>query len=42
MSEQLQKAFAPEHGPLVAAVTLGYPKALPKAPRRKDGRYALI
>lgn len=44
MSEELRRAFAPEHGPLAAMVTLGYPAAgvQPKVPRRKDGRYALI
>lgn len=42
MDEELRRAFAPEHGALMAVVTLGYTTAEPKAPRRKEGRYVLV
>ncbi len=42
MDEQLRLKYAPEHGEFVAAVTFGYPKFTPKAPKRKDGRYEII
>lgn len=38
----LQEAFAPDKGEFVAAVTLGYPEIVPKAPRRREGRYTII
>ena len=39
---ELQEAFAPDKGEFVAAVTLGYPEIVPKAPRRREGRYTII
>ena len=38
----LRQAFAPNKGPLVATVVLGYSDTVPKAPRRKEGRYKII
>ena len=42
VEEELRKAFAPDKGPLVAAVVLGYSDVVPKAPKRKKGRYKII
>ena len=39
---ELRDAFAPGKGPLVALLTLGYPKQIPQAPVRKEGRYIII
>lgn len=41
VGEELRETFAPEHGQLVAAVTMGYSDLEPKAPRRKEGRYII-
>ena len=40
--EEVRRAFAPEKGPFVAAVTMGYPDQTPEMPRRRDGRYVFI
>ena len=40
--KKLQEIFAPEHGELVSMVTLGYADKMPKAPKRRDGRYTYI
>ncbi|MEN6462537.1 MAG: nitroreductase family protein [Syntrophomonas sp.] len=42
MDEDLRLQYAPEHGDFIAAITLGYPSYIPKAPRRKEGRYEII
>ena len=42
MSEEFQKAYAPDHGPLVAMLCFGYPAKVSKAPARKDGRYVIL
>ena len=42
MSEEFQKIYAPEHGPLVAMLCFGYPAKAPKAPLRKEGRYLIL
>lgn len=38
----LEQEFAPGKGKFVAAITLGYPAVVPKAPKRKPGRYEII
>ncbi|MCR4400423.1 MAG: nitroreductase family protein [Syntrophomonadaceae bacterium] len=38
----LEKEFAPGAGRFMAAVTLGYPAVIPRAPRRKPGRYCIV
>ena len=40
--KKLQEIFAPEHGELVSMVTLGYTDKMPKAPKRRDGRYTYV
>ena len=40
--EEIRAMFAPEHGDLVAAIALGYPKHIPAPPPRKEGRYTVI
>ena len=42
LGEGIRQEFAPEHGQLVAAVTIGYPAESPKAPPRREGRYVII
>lgn len=42
MGEELRQAFAPDHGKLVALLTLGYPERPAKAPARKEGRYVIV
>lgn len=37
----LQELFAPGKGELVSLVTLGYPEIVPKAPKRKLGRWVI-
>ena len=39
---ELRQVFAPDKGSLVAAIALGYSDTVPKAPRRKEGRYKII
>ena len=40
----IENAFAPGKGPLVAAIPMGYAKdgKKPKAPKRKEGRYVIV
>lgn len=38
----LRERFAPDKGEFVAAVTLGYPETVPKAPQRREGRYIIV
>ncbi len=44
MTSSIRDEFAPGHGELVCMAVLGYPEegAIPKAPKRKDNKYALI
>jgi len=42
LGEDIRMEFAPEHGQLIAVVTIGYPDESPKAPRRRDGRFDII
>ncbi len=42
MEAELQQAFAPEHGKLVALITLGYPERTAAPPARKEGRYIIL
>jgi len=42
MDEELRLKYAPGYGEFIAAVTFGYPAHIPKAPKRKDGRYEII
>lgn len=42
MDEDLRQKYAPEHGDFVAAITFGYPAFIPRAPKRKEGRYEII
>ncbi len=42
MDEALREAFAPDHGKMVAMVTLGYPEKEGRMPRRKAGRYTIV
>ena len=42
LGEGIRQEFAPEHGQLIAAVTIGYPAESPKAPPRREGRYIII
>ena len=42
VEKELSEKFAPGKGPLLAAITLGYSDACPRAPRRKDGRFVII
>lgn len=37
----IHDTFAPEKGPLLALITLGYPAIQPKAPPRRSGRYEI-
>ena len=39
---ELQALFAPGKGPLVTAITLGYPKHTPAPPARKEDRYIIL
>lgn len=39
---EFQREFAPQAGEFVAAVTLGYPKAVPSMPPRREGRVVYI
>ncbi|MBR2667550.1 MAG: nitroreductase family protein [Oscillospiraceae bacterium] len=39
---ELCRRFAPGKGEFVAAVTLGYPADVPKAPPRRDGRFEFV
>ncbi len=41
-AEAVHEAFAPEHGRLVAAVTVGYPETVGKAPARRKNRYTVV
>lgn len=38
VGEEIHAHFAPDKGPLMGAVVLGYPDMEPKVPKRKDGR----
>lgn len=38
----LEREFAPDRGPFIAAVTLGYPAVAPRAPKRKPGRFDIV
>lgn len=42
MGPEFRDAFAPGAGDMTALLTLGYPANIPKAPARKDGRYAIL
>lgn len=42
MGENLRETFAPEKGPLMAMITLGYAAYEPKTPLRKKGRYIIV
>lgn len=42
MAEEIRKFFAPDKGELLAAITLGYSDEIPKAPKRRDGRFDII
>ena len=42
VDQELHDRFAPDKGPLVAMITLGYPDETPKAPKRKEGRAEII
>lgn len=42
VAEEMRQAFAPEKGPLVAMITLGYSDVKPAMPRRKEGRYCIL
>ena len=42
MDDELRRKFAPDRGEFVAAVTMGYHVSVPKAPKRKEGRYKII
>ena len=39
---EFQREFAPQAGEFVAAVTLGYPQAVPSMPPRREGRVVYI
>ena len=39
---ELQRNFAPGRGEFVAAITLGYPGAIPEMPPRLEGRYTIV
>lgn len=39
---ELRERFAPDKGEFVAAITLGYPAAEPKMPKRREGRYTIL
>lgn len=39
---ELRAEFAPDKGPLLAAVVFGYSDVEPRAPRRKDGRVKVL
>lgn len=38
VGEQIRAHFAPDKGPLLGAVVLGYPAQQPRTPKRKEGR----
>ncbi len=42
MAEFFHETYAPEHGSMVAMVSLGYPNQAPKAPPRKPGRAIIL
>lgn len=42
LGEVLRQRFAPDKGPLVSVIALGYGKTVPSAPRRKDGCYTIL
>ena len=39
---RIREMFAPDKGPFMAMITLGYPAKVPPAPKRKDGRFVLL
>jgi nitroreductase len=41
-AERIRADFAPDKGPLLGAVVLGYSQAAPSAPRRREGRFSII
>ncbi|NLK36483.1 MAG: nitroreductase [Epulopiscium sp.] len=42
VGEEIRKKFAPDKGPYLAMLTLGYPAVSPKMPPRREGRYVII
>lgn len=40
--EALQKRFAPDHGPLIGGIVLGYPAMEARPIKRKDDRYVIL
>lgn len=42
VDQALKEVFAPEKGDLVALITFGYPTKVPRAPKRREGRYIII
>ncbi|SDY46983.1 nitroreductase family protein [Eubacterium barkeri] len=42
LSEDIQREFAREKGPMVAMVTFGYPDQVPQMPKRKTNRYIIL
>lgn len=42
LGEEIRKKFAPDKGPYLAMLTLGYPAVSPKMPPRREGRYVII
>ena len=42
MDEELRLKYAPDNGEFIAAITFGYPAVIPKAPKRKNGRFRII
>lgn len=42
VEKELRAEFAPDKGPLLAAVVFGYSDMEPRAPRRKDGRVKVL
>lgn len=40
--KRIHEEFAPDKGPFMAMITLGYPAKVPPAPKRKEGRFVLI
>lgn len=42
LAEEIRAEFAPTRGSFVAAIALGYPEIIGKAPKRKEDRYEFI
>lgn len=42
LSDRIKENFAPAKGNFLCAITLGYPAQVPKANRRKEGRFDIV